>query len=177
MAKPVRKPSDAAVPTGKRLFRYPFAFGSQLFTSGDGTQENSGAVGAGVTAPFPLDPFLNALSRPFIVKRIKVSITRVGGGDEVDSDYANVSLLVTDLVRNEDLTKDPIACDGLLDKERREWIFHPGELILRALGGGVQFRVQVQEGAIGAPYNITVAVHGYTEELAEAPESMYPEER
>jgi hypothetical protein len=160
----------------KRLFKYPFVFSSQMATTGDGTLINGGQVIAGDTRTFPLDNFANALTRPFVVKRIKYTVTRPGGGDEVDSDYDNVLTNIRDLVRNEDLTKDPVALSVLCDKERREWIFHPGELILRKMGGGLRIEVQTREGAVGAPYNISVAVHGYTEERAEPAEGMFPEE-
>ncbi len=167
----------APVAPQKRLFRKPFAFSAQLKTTGGGTLINGGALGAGENRDMPLEPFSNALSRPFVVKRIKYVVTRVAGGDEVDSDYDNVLHNLRDLVSNEDLTgKAPAPLSGLVDKERREWIFHPGELILRSLGGGLRLSFSVLDGAIGAPYNITATVHGYTEERAEPSAGMYPEE-
>jgi hypothetical protein len=162
--------------TTKRLFRYPFVMSSQMKTNGDGSLINEGALVAGEDRPFPQDPFNNALTRPFTVKRIKFTVSRPAGGDEVDSDYDNVTVSIRNLVTNEDLTKDPTALSTLCDKERREWIFHPGELILRAQGGALKITAVVADGAIGAPYNVSVAVHGFTEEKAEAPASMYPEE-
>lgn len=166
-----------AAQSDKRLFRNPFVFSAQMATMSDGTEINGGALVQGERQPFPLDPFSNALSRPFIVKRIKFCVWRVAGGDEIDSDYSNVATIVRNLVTNEDLMKDPAQLSSLLDKERREWIFHPGELILRANGGGLKIDMLVNQGALGAPYNMEVSVHGYTEERAEVPQGMYPEER
>jgi hypothetical protein len=161
----------------KRLFRYPYATTAQMLTTGGGQTLNGGALVAGETRDFPQDAFLNALDRPFIVTRLKFAVTRVAGGAEVDSDYDNVQINLRDLVRNEDVTKDPVALSVLLDRQRREWLFHPGSLILRRLGGGLKIRASVNAGAIGAPYNLSVAVHGYTEMYAEPSEGMYPEER
>jgi len=166
-----------AAESTKRLFRKPFVFSAQMATTGDGTALNGGALAAGEARDFPLDPFLNSLSRPFVIKRIKWTVTRPAGGGEVDSDYDNVLANVRDLVNNEDLTKDPCVLSTLTDKERREWIFHPGELILRRNGGGLRIRQEILAGAVGAPFNISVACHGYTEERAEPSEGMLPDER
>lgn len=161
----------------RRLFRQPFAFPSQLFTTGSGVEINGGAVQAGTTRDFPPNDFLNALSRPVFVERIKMAVTRVAGGNEIDSDYDNVSIEIQDLLTNEFYEKNSAPLSGLLDRQRREWLLHPGRITLRALGGGLKFRASALPGAVGAPFNLTVTVHGYTEMFAETPEAMQPEER
>lgn len=161
----------------RRLFRRPFSFPSQLFTTGNGQEINGGAIAAGQTRDFPINDFTNALSRPMFVERIKFAVSRVAGGNEVDSDYDNVLVQVQDLVTNEFYQKNPAPLSGLLDRQRREWLLNPGQIILRQLGGGLRIRNTCQAGAVGAPYNLTVCVIGYTEEFNETPESMLPEER
>jgi len=148
-----------------------------MATTGDGTLINQGALSAGETRDFPEQAFLNARDVPFIVTHFSAYIGRVPGGDETDSDYENVYLNVKDLVRNEDITKDPTPLSVLLDKEHRSWRLTPGQIIIRKFGGGLKIRAIVNPGAVGAPYNIEVAAHGYTEVYADVPEGMLPEER
>jgi hypothetical protein len=148
-----------------------------MATTGDGTLIKGGALAAGEARDFPEPDFQFSFDRPFIITHLKGFVGRVAGGDETDSDYENVYLNVKDLVRNEDITKDPVPLSVLLDRERRMWRFEPGQLILRKLGSGLKIRAIVNPGAVGAPYNIEIAVHGYTELLAEVPEGMLPEER
>jgi len=161
----------------RRLFKQPFVFPSQLFTTGNGQEINGGAAGAGDSPEFPSNAFLNALSRPVMIERIKFSVTRTQGGNEIDSDYDNIAANIQDLVTNEFYMKDPVPLSALCDKQRREWLLHPGLIMLRALGGGLRVRMTVLPGAIGAPYNVTIGVHGYTEMFAETPEAFLPEER
>jgi len=161
----------------KKLFKSPYSMSAQMATTGNGTLINGGALTAGETRDFPENAYLHALDRPLFLTHIRLFVGRVAGGDETDSDYDNIALNVRNLVTNEDLTKDPITLSTLLDKERRTWRFEPGVLPIRKLGGGLKIRAIVNPGAVGAPFNITCAVHGYSELYADLPEGMLPEER
>jgi hypothetical protein len=161
----------------RRLWKQPFVFTSRFFTTGNGQLINGGALAAGQSRDFPQGDFNNALSRPVWVERIKFTVDRPAGGNEVDSDYSNVLIQVQDLLTSEFYQKDPTPLSVLLDRQRREWLLQPGKIHLRALGGGLKFKASVNPGAVGSPYNIEVAVHGYTEMFAETPASVLPEER
>jgi hypothetical protein len=160
----------------RKLFKRPFVFASQLYTSGGGQIINGGAVVAGDTRTFPADSFKNALDRPFFVTRVKVFVGRVAGGDEVDSDYDASLLEVRDLVTNEEWQLDPVPLSALLDHQRREWLFGEAKRFIRKNGGGLTSRATVNAGAVGAPFNWSIAFHGYTESIAEPPEGFFPEE-
>jgi hypothetical protein len=161
-------------PEGKRLFRFPYVLSSRFQTTGDGTEINQGAIAAGDARDFPQEDFSHNLDRPLIITHFKVMVGRVSGGDTTDSDYENILINIRDLVRNEDITKDPVPLSVLHDIERRIWMLHPGNIIIRKLGGGLKIRISVNPGAVGAPYNIEYAAHGYLEEYGDVSEGMLP---
>jgi hypothetical protein len=168
--------------SNKRLMRSPYALTSQLATTGNGTiipnvQGQGGAVAAGATTSFPETAFLNSLSIPFWVTHVIFKVTRVAGGNDVDSDYDNVQIQVRDLVRNLDLTKDPVPLSVLGDRVTRTWYLGEGELVIRKEGGGLRVTIGVLPGAVGAPYNVTCAFHGYLEEDIQVPVSYLPGSR
>lgn len=181
----------------KRLFRRPYVLAAQFYEqfNEEGTpvgQINGGALSPGDERVFPLDPFSNALSRPFIITRVKAFVGRPRiynedppiveadccppfSADEHDGDYNDVLLAMRDLVTNEDVTKEYIPLSVLCDHQRREWLFHPGTLVMRKYGGGARISIQVLTGAPEPKYNVSIALHGYTEEYAEPASGLYPE--
>lgn len=153
----------------QHVFRSPYALTSQLATTGNGTlipnvQGAGGAVAAGTTIVMPEQDFQHQLDIPFWVTHCNFKVTRPAGGGDVDSDYDNVAMIVRDLVLNQDITKNPVPLSVLGDRFQHRWVLEPGQLVMRKLGGGLKVTLSVLPGAVGAPYNITVGFHGYTEE-------------
>lgn len=170
----------AVAASNKRVLKSPYVMASQLVTTADGTQINGGAVAAGTTRNFPENAFLNALSIPFWVTHVQVKVTRGAGGGDTDSDYDFVSMEFKDLVRSLEMTKDPIPLSVLCDRWQRRWLiggFAMAQWVIRRQGGGITVRCTALSGAIGAPYNLSIAFHGYLEEDVDAPPSYMPSDR
>jgi hypothetical protein len=167
------------VGTLRRVIKRPFFFPSEFQTTGDGTLVNGGSIAAGDQRTFPQSDFKNDFTWPVWISKVHCHLSRVGGGNTPDADYAQVYILVKDLVTNEDLFKDVVPLSVLLNKETKIWDLKDGnqEWVLRTQGGGATVRVQVNAGAVGAPYNMEIALEGYSETEAEIPNSFLPDQR
>jgi len=157
----------------RSLFNTPYVFPAQMGTFGT-TQVGGGALIAGQVQPFADQAFNNGFSKPFIVTRIKFFVGRVAGGNEFDSDYNEVLARIESISDTGKFSKAPTALSVLCDRQRREWILQPGSIMLGSQNSGLTIEMTVLNGAIGAPYNLSVALHGYFQGYQDVTASMMP---
>lgn len=157
----------------RRLFKEAYSFPSQMGTFG-GIAKNGGALFGGDVRQFPDADFNNSFDAPFHVKRIKFYVGRVQGGNEVDSDYNEALARITGTLRDSKFSKNPAALSTLCDRQRREWLLEPGEMVLGTQNGGITIEMTVVSGSIGAPFNISADALGVFQRYNDVSESMIP---
>lgn len=157
------------------LTNQPYIFSSQMATFGT-TEINGGALAAGISRPFPQNDLVNAIGKPYIAVRLKFSVLRVAGGNEVDFDYDCVLAMVSGVSFDMKFMRNPVPLSVLCDKQRREWLLQPGKIPFSRLGGGINIEMSVQPGALGAPFNLSVAGHGVLQAYVPTDEGDLPVE-
>lgn len=164
---------SGAQPGDPLLQNQPYSFSSQMATFGT-NQINGGALFAGDSRPFPQNDTVNAISKPFVCTRIRFTLSRVAGGNEVDSDWEGVTAMVSGVSFDMKYMRNPVPLGALVDRQRREWLLQPGRLIFGKAGGGVNIEMSVQPGVPGAPFNFSVACHGYLQAFVAVDEQELP---
>lgn len=165
--------------TLRRLIKRPYSFPSAMQTTNDGTIINGGALLAGAPRSFPQADFQNDFTWPVWIQKVRLFINRQAGGETTDSDWENVFLQITDLVTQQALSKNFISLAVLVDRNSRVWDLRAAgeEWVLRTQGGGAIIRLQVNNGALGAPYNVEINLEGYAEIESEIPDSWLPDQQ
>lgn len=165
----MRKGSDV----GKTVLgNQPYGFPSTIGTYGTNIV-NLGALFPGDESPFPDNDLNNAISKPFIVTRMKFFVGRVAGGDEVDSDYDEVLVRIEGTSLDMKYLRNPAPLSVLLNRFSREWLL-VGTFILGKQNGGASILVSCRQGSRGAPFNVSVQLHGYLQAMVPVEESHLP---
>lgn len=157
------------------LTKQAYTFSTRMATFGT-NEINGGAVAAGDQRTFDQSAINNSISKPFWVTRVKFFVGRVAGGDEVDSDYDEISVLVSGSSQDMKYNRQFTALSTLLDRQRREWLLQPGRLVFGWQNGGANVDLQCVQFSRGAPYNVTVTFHGYLETYARISQADLPPE-
>lgn len=173
MAKPPRRPPGMPQPGTPLLTNQPYIFGSTNGQYGTLTV-NAGAAFAGQSYVVNQSDINNSISKPFVVTRLKVSVTRLAGGNEVDSDYDEVLLALSGSAQDMKYLKNPTALSAVLDRQRREWLMQPGKLMFGWQNGGADVAFSIRPGARGAPFNISLAFHGHLQTMQDVSAADLP---
>lgn len=166
---PRRQPVEPGDPI---LQNQPYAFPSSMGTWGTNVV-NGGALFAGDSRPFNQNDLNNSISKPFWVTRIKFTVTRVAGGDEVDADYAEVLCMVEGSTLDMKYLRTAGPLSSVTNKFTREWLL-PGKLCFGWQNGGANVEMSVRNGSRGAPFNLDVTFHGFLQANVPVDESHLP---
>lgn len=125
------------------VIRVPY----QMSTSTPGGQ----VISAGASnQPLTASDFQHSLEWPFEVREVRFDV-------DPSHTLRDLRVMVTDLTYNQQLMKNPVAANALVDANTLKWVF-PERFVMRPMGGGWQIFVDNLDAA--NPLSVSVTLIG-----------------